>query len=83
MASDKRTFESVLGGTGSIAFRDLERLLLKLEFRLARTSGSHCIYVHPKASRPLSIQPLGKDAKRYQIRQLRDIIKEFGLTLED
>jgi hypothetical protein len=37
----------------------------------------------PDVSRPINIQPGGKDAKPYQIRQLRDIIREFGLKLED
>jgi hypothetical protein len=31
--------------------------------------------------RPFSVQPDGKDAKRYQIRQLRDIIVNHRLTL--
>ena len=30
MASDKKTFEAVVSGGGTIAFRDLERLLVKL-----------------------------------------------------
>jgi predicted RNA binding protein YcfA (HicA-like mRNA interferase family) len=82
MANDRKTMDRVLYGQGSISFRDLQHLLLALGFRHARTSGSHHIYVHPRVSRPLSIQPVGKDAKRYQIRQLRDIIVEFGLKLE-
>jgi len=82
MASDRRTFDMIMRGSGSIAFRDLERLLLKLGFRLDRTRGSHRIYIHPSVSRPVSIQPVGKDAKRYQIRQICDIINEFGLRLE-
>ena len=82
MASDRKTFDRVIGGKGTIPFRDLERLLRKLGFALARTSGSHRIYIHPKVLRPFSVQPIGKDAKRYQIRQLCDIIEEFGLTLE-
>lgn len=32
-----------------------------------RTKGSHRIYVHPKVPRPLSIQPQGNEAKRYQL----------------
>jgi predicted RNA binding protein YcfA (HicA-like mRNA interferase family) len=54
-----------------------------LGFRLNRVSGSHHIYVHPEVSRPMNVQSVGKDAKPYQIRQLRDIIEEFGLRLED
>jgi hypothetical protein len=48
-----------------------------------RISGSHHIYLHSEVSRPINIQPAGKDAKPYQIRQLRDMIREFGLKLED
>jgi len=82
MASPKRTFEAVRRGEGVIAFRDLQRLLEKLGFRLGRVSGSHHIYVHPNVARPINIQRVGKDAKPYQVRQLRDIIEEFGLKLE-
>lgn len=83
MASDKKIFDAIVGGRGgTIAFRDLEHLLRSLGFRLDRISGSHHIYVHPRVSRPLSIQPIGKDAKRYQIKQLDDMIKEFKLQLE-
>jgi predicted RNA binding protein YcfA (HicA-like mRNA interferase family) len=57
--------------------------LEKLGFRLNRVSGSHHIYVHPEVSRPMNVQSVGKDAKPYQILQLRDIIEEFGLRLED
>jgi len=83
MASVKRVFDAVLAGRGSINFRDLERLLLRLRFRLDRTRGSHRIYLHPKVSRPLNIQPMGKDAKPYQVRQVRDMIIEFDLKLEN
>jgi hypothetical protein len=31
----------------------------------------------------LRLLAAGKDAKPYQIRQLRDMIREFGLKLED
>ncbi|MGD0023526.1 MAG: type II toxin-antitoxin system HicA family toxin [Xanthobacteraceae bacterium] len=82
MASPKQTLESVKRGGGGIAFRDLQRLLEKLGFRLARVSGSHHIYIHPKVPRPMNVQAAGKDAKPYQVRQLRDIVEEFGLELE-
>ena len=82
MARDERTLDAVLNGRGTIPFRDLEHLLLALGFTHARTRGSHHIYAHPRVTRSLNIQPIGKDAKRYQIGQLRDIIIEFGLRLE-
>jgi predicted RNA binding protein YcfA (HicA-like mRNA interferase family) len=82
MASPKRTLEAVKRAQGVIPFRDLQRLLGKLGFRLDRVSGSHHIYLHSKVSRPLNIQSFGKDAKPYQVRQLRDMIEEFGLKWE-
>jgi predicted RNA binding protein YcfA (HicA-like mRNA interferase family) len=83
MASSRKVLDAILRGQGVIAFRDLERLLGQMGFSLARVSGSHHIYVHPKATRPVNIQRSGKDAKPYQIRQIRDMIVEFGLSLED
>jgi predicted RNA binding protein YcfA (HicA-like mRNA interferase family) len=78
----ERTLEAVKRGRGNIAFRDLQRLLERLGFRLDRVSGSHHIYIHPKVPRPMNVQAAGKDAKPYQIRQLRDMIEEFRLRLE-
>lgn len=82
MASDKKTLDAVLNGRGTIAFRDLEHLLLALGFTLARTGGSHRIYLHPAVGRPFPVQPDGKDAKRYQIRQLRDMILKYRLMID-
>ncbi len=82
MAKLKRVLDTIPTGKGTITFRDFERALTALGFRLDRTAGSHRIYLHPRVSRPISVQPLGKDAKPYQIRQLRDMIREFELTLD-
>jgi predicted RNA binding protein YcfA (HicA-like mRNA interferase family) len=81
MAKANKTLERVMEGRGAISFRDFERLLLALGFKHDRTSGSHRIYVHPEVTRPLSVQPRGKDAKPYQMRQRREMIEEFSLKL--
>ena len=81
MARPAKVLDRVMEGRGSIPFRDFERLLQALGFRHDRTSGSHRIYVNPKVNRPLSVQPQGKDAKPYQVRQLRAMIEEFKLKL--
>jgi predicted RNA binding protein YcfA (HicA-like mRNA interferase family) len=83
MAGPRRTLEAVKRGGGGISFRDLQHLLEKLGFRLNRVSGSHHIYIHPKVPRPVNIQSVGKDAKPYQVRQVRDIIEQFRLKLEE
>ena len=64
-----------------ISFRDFERLLRAFGFELARTSGSHRQYVHQKLLRPFPVQPEGKDAKRYQVREFLELVEEHGLYL--
>lgn len=66
----------------SIAFRDFERLLEAFGFTLARTTGSHRIYVHPLLQRPFPVQPDGKDAKRYQVREFLELIEEHSLYMQ-
>jgi predicted RNA binding protein YcfA (HicA-like mRNA interferase family) len=83
MAWVDRLLDHVLASRGPLAFRDLERLLAGLGFELRRVSGSHYIFQHPRVPRPLNVQPHRGEAKPYQLRQLRDMIVEFGLGLDD
>jgi hypothetical protein len=83
MAKAHAILEKVVIGHGRIKFRDLQKLLLGLGFELDRVRGSHHIYVHAQVTRPLSIQPIGNEAKPFQVRQLRDMIAEFDLKLKN
>lgn len=65
----------------SLSFRDFELLLRAFGFELARTKGSHRQYVHPKLTRPLPVQPTGKDAKPYQVREFLELVEEYGLYI--
>ena len=67
----------------SVDFRDFVAMVEAFGFVNVRTKGSHRSFAHPGCVRPLVLQPKGKDAKRYQIREFLDIVEEFGLTLED
>ncbi|GAA0734238.1 type II toxin-antitoxin system HicA family toxin [Sphingomonas sp. ABOLD] len=67
----------------ALAFRDFERLLEAFGFILDRTKGSHRQYVHPAVPFVLTVQPDGKDAKRYQVRQFLAMVAEFGLSMEE
>ncbi|HEX5477382.1 MAG TPA: type II toxin-antitoxin system HicA family toxin [Burkholderiales bacterium] len=66
----------------AISFRDFEKLLKAFGFDLARTTGSHRQYVHPKLNRPFPVQPTGKDAKLYQVREFLELVEEHGLYIE-
>lgn len=65
----------------SISFRDFESLLAAFGFEHARTTGSHRQYVHPAIPRSFPVQPDGKDAKRYQVRELLELVEQYGLKL--
>lgn len=67
----------------SLTFAELVYLAEALGFVLARQNGSHRIYRHAANGRQLNLQPSGKDAKPYQCDQLRAIIAEQGLHLDD
>ena len=73
--------DQVMSGRGVPSFSDFESLLLALGFRMDRQSGSHRIYSHPRLVRPFPVQPAGRDAKRYQVRELRDIIVRHRLQI--
>lgn len=82
MVRPQRVLEKVLAGSKTLPFRDFEKLLKAFGFELDRIAGSHHIYVHPRADRPLSVQPRGKDAKPYQVRQFLDMVETYGLSLD-
>jgi predicted RNA binding protein YcfA (HicA-like mRNA interferase family) len=67
----------------TISFRDFERLLLAFGFSLDRTVGSHRQYVHPDVPRSFPVQPQGKDAKRYQVREFLELVETYGLHIEE
>lgn len=71
----------ILAGQGfhNFAFADLLVLLSSLGFAHNRTAGSHLVFIHPKVPHPVSVQNFAGKAKPYQLRQVRDLIKEYDL----
>lgn len=66
----------------SVDFRDFIAMVEAFGFEHSRTKGSHRSYVHPACDALLVVQPKGKDAKRYQVREFLGIVEENGLTLD-
>ena len=82
MTKPAKLYEQLLASTSrSISFRDFERLLRAFGFELDRTSGSHRQYVHPMLTRAFPVQPSGKDAKRYQVREFLELVEQYALHL--
>jgi predicted RNA binding protein YcfA (HicA-like mRNA interferase family) len=83
MAKTARLYAQLLQSANrSVAFRDFEKLVVAFGFKFDRMNGSHAIYKHPLVPRPFPIQPEGKDAKRYQVRDLLELVEQYGLILD-
>ena len=70
----------VLSGASdqNIPFSDLCWLLKRLRFD-ERIRGSHHIFTRENIVEIINIQPKGKDAKPYQVKQVRNIILKYKL----
>ena len=66
-------------GLNNWSFSDAQMLLKHLGFELERISGSHYQYRHAQSRAKQNIQNHRGKAKAYQLRQIRDTIKEHGL----
>ncbi|MBM3594869.1 MAG: type II toxin-antitoxin system HicA family toxin [Alphaproteobacteria bacterium] len=62
----------------SVDFRDFLAMLEAFGFVHVRPKSSHRSYAHPECLAILVVQPKGKDAKRYQVREFLDIVEECG-----
>lgn len=84
MTKPDKLYQQLLESTArSVSFRDFERLLRSFGFELDRTAGSHRQYVHSRISRPFPVQPAGKDAKRYQVREFLELVEAFALHIDE
>jgi predicted RNA binding protein YcfA (HicA-like mRNA interferase family) len=67
----------------TISFRDFVALIEASGFAYSRTRGSHQSYKHPAFPKLMVVQPIGKDAKRYQVREFLDLVTEFELHIDE
>jgi predicted RNA binding protein YcfA (HicA-like mRNA interferase family) len=65
----------------NIPFVGLCRLLKAFGFT-ERIRGSHHIFAREDIEEILNLQPKGSEAKPYQVKQVRNIILRYKLTLE-
>lgn len=72
-----------VGQLRNIAFGDMINLVEGFGFRLARTSGSHHIFINPAIPEMVNLQEVKGEAKPYQIRQFLRIVEKYDLRLED
>lgn len=84
MTKPSKLYEQLLANPNvTISFRDFQRLVEAVGFVHKRNRGSHRSYKHPKAPGLLTIQPIGKDAARYQVDRLLELVREFDLHMAE
>jgi predicted RNA binding protein YcfA (HicA-like mRNA interferase family) len=64
-------------------FVDLQKLLLAHGFLLSRVRGSHEVYVRADVPEHITIQPNGREAMDYQIKEFLRIVREYQISLDD
>ena len=74
----------VLSGTSdaNISFAELRKLLVRLGFD-ERIRGDHHILTKDGVDEIINIQPKGKKAKSYQVKQIRNLILKYELGDRD
>ena len=71
----QKLLAKALAGSANLRFAEAVTLARAFGYRLARTKGSHHIFVHPKIKELINLQEVGGKAKPYQVRQLLDIVE--------
>ena len=71
------------GAFQNVAFADAVSLVESFGFSLARISGSHHVFVHPKIPEVVNLQEVSGEAKPYQLRQVLKLIERYNLKSED
>lgn len=66
------------GADTNIDFSSLRQLLSRLGFE-QRVKGDHYIFTRSDVSEIINLQPRGKKAKPYQVKQVRSILVKYGL----
>ena len=84
MSRHSQLQQKILGGRSdaNIRFDDLLSLLRNLGFA-ERTRGSHHVFRKEGVEERINLQRDGNHAKRYQVRQVRQVILRYGLEAED
>ncbi len=83
MTRPDKLYDQLLQSTNrTVSFRGFVALIEGFGFRPIRTKGSHQSFAHDACPKLLVIQPKGKDAKCYQVREFLDLVEAFGLQSE-
>lgn len=82
MSTLEKLYLSIMSGTQdkNVKFRDLQALLDTLGFH-CRVRGDHFIYYYEDNPENINIQPIGNKAKPYQVKQVRNYLLKYKLSI--
>lgn len=77
---NQKVYNDIMSGKSdnNIRFSDFRNLILSFGFR-ERVKGDHYIYKNDDMIERIVIQPKGNRAKPYQVKQVRNLFKKYGL----
>ena len=80
MTQREKQLERILRGASDadIPFDEMRHMLMQLGFQ-ERIRGSHHIFSKDGVEEILNIQPIGSNAKPYQVKQVRNVILKYKL----
>ncbi len=76
-----KLLEKAYLGSKNIRFEDMVSLVKAFGFKLARVSGSHHIFIHPRIPERINLQEVNGQAKPYQIKQFLSLVEMYNLTM--
>ena len=84
MSRSAKLLAKILSGREdrNIRFEELTGLLTRLGFQ-CRIKGSHRNFSRDGVQERINLQSDGPMAKRYQVKQVRDILAKYGIGEED
>ena len=82
MSTLGKLYLSIMSGTQdkNVKFRDLQALLDALGSHY-RVRGDHFIYYYEDNPENINIQPIGNKAKPYQVKQVRNYLLKYKLSI--
>jgi hypothetical protein len=84
MTRRAKLLQRLMSGEADAAFpfAELRSILLRLGFN-ERVRGDHHIFARTGVEEILNLQPKGSQAKPYQVKQVRNVIRKYRLDEED
>jgi predicted RNA binding protein YcfA (HicA-like mRNA interferase family) len=80
-----KLLERLLSGRAdsNLAFEDLLAVLTAQGFALRHGKGSHIVATKPGIVERITLQPDGRKAKAYQVRQVRNVLLKYAAPESD